>query len=426
MNRACAAFVPPRIAELITIAWRMLACAMLPLALWLLWNSVCALLGIESLWYKAISDVLLIWLSYRAIRGVLEELLMRQQKAVSLERAQHLFNGLHLALRIGAILTACALVSFDLEYREDVTALIVFVLHISVSMLIFLSLLARDDILALLPRAPYPWYERLLALLQQAYYYLLTFSLIVSALWAFGYRQLAYIFFKRGWALLAVIIGAVYAYRRCERVLHERLIEAQPDSEIAARLYHILSRAMVLLLMGVVLWIATHLLNLAPALHVVANTSLGTVAGARLTLGAITRAVIILFVAALASQLIRATLNYAVYPRMRLDAGEAHAFNNLIHYVLLAIAAVLALRTLGMSLRNLAIVAGGLSVGIGFGLQNLANNLVSGLIILFGRQVRKGDLISIGELMGTVEEVGMRATVVRTLDNINILIPNSQ
>ncbi|MGV3723164.1 MAG: mechanosensitive ion channel family protein, partial [Actinomycetota bacterium] len=143
--------------------------------------------------------------------------------------------------------------------------------------------------------------------------------------------------------------------------------------------------------------------------------------------GATLSATLLIFMAvALVSRLMQALLAFRVYPRVGVARGEAYALNRLLHYALMAGALLLALNTLGLSPASLALVLGGLSVGIGFGLQDIANNIASGLIMLTSRQVRQGDVITVGDRMGTVREVNLRSTVVTTPDNVDLLIPNSK
>jgi small-conductance mechanosensitive channel len=122
----------------------------------------------------------------------------------------------------------------------------------------------------------------------------------------------------------------------------------------------------------------------------------------------------------------QASLAYRVYPRLGIGQGEAYALNRLLHYAFIVGAALLILNNLGLSPESLALVLGGLSVGIGFGLQDIANNIASGLILLTSRQVRQGDVISVGDQTGTVREVNLRSTLVTTPDNVDLLIPNSK
>jgi small-conductance mechanosensitive channel len=83
-------------------------------------------------------------------------------------------------------------------------------------------------------------------------------------------------------------------------------------------------------------------------------------------------------------------------------------------------------QSIGLNLTSLAVVFGLLSVGIGFGLQNVAANFVSGLIILFERPIKIGDRITIGDVWGDVVNISLRATLIRTVDNIAIIVPNSE
>ncbi|HEY6565472.1 MAG TPA: mechanosensitive ion channel domain-containing protein [Pirellulaceae bacterium] len=94
--------------------------------------------------------------------------------------------------------------------------------------------------------------------------------------------------------------------------------------------------------------------------------------------------------------------------------------------MVLAIGFVAAIALLGVDLSKITVLAGAFSVGIGFGLQSIVNNFVSGLIVLFERPIDKGDSVEIGSLRGTVQRIGIRASVVRTSQGADIIVPNSQ
>ena len=83
-----------------------------------------------------------------------------------------------------------------------------------------------------------------------------------------------------------------------------------------------------------------------------------------------------------------------------------------------------ALSTLGFNLSALALIGGGLSVGIGFGLQELIANFISGILLLFEQSLRLGDIIEVDGQRGTVSQLRMRATVLRTIDNVEVFVPN--
>jgi small-conductance mechanosensitive channel len=109
-----------------------------------------------------------------------------------------------------------------------------------------------------------------------------------------------------------------------------------------------------------------------------------------------------------------------------LDLGAQETLALLLRYALVLPAALVVLQVWGIDLRALAILASVLGLGIGFGLQNIANNFVSGLLLNLERPIRPGDYVAVGASAGTVERIGARSTLIRTVDQIAILVPNSR
>lgn len=116
---------------------------------------------------------------------------------------------------------------------------------------------------------------------------------------------------------------------------------------------------------------------------------------------------------------------YKLLAKSRIDLGTRVAVGSIIRYVILTAGFVIILQTVGINLSSITILLGALGVGIGFGLQNITNNFVSGLIILFERPIKVGDRIAVGDVTGDVVNISMRATTVITNDNISIIVPNS-
>lgn len=155
------------------------------------------------------------------------------------------------------------------------------------------------------------------------------------------------------------------------------------------------------------------------------DRTLFMVGGQEVTLASIAFFLVFLALAFLASGVLQRAMG-AVYRRRGLDIGVQYALNRLLHYAVLAVGVFLALDNLGVSITALAGIGAVLAVGIGFGLQNIAQNFVSGLILLLERPVKQGDFVEVGGVRGTVREIHARATVVTTLDNVDIIVPNGQ
>jgi len=192
----------------------------------------------------------------------------------------------------------------------------------------------------------------------------------------------------------------------------------------------ITARAVLVARLGVfLLWIGIVLIQFGiqrPALNALgvvlsAELALGTFA---LSLGDILAFALVLWLSLLLARGIRSLLEEDVLPSMTLPRGVPAAISTLVHYAAVFMGFLMAAAAAGFDLSRFTLLAGAFGVGLGFGLQNVVNNFVSGLILIFERPVQVGDVVDIGGVQGHVQRIGIRASTVRTWSGAEVIVPN--
>ncbi|HME71745.1 MAG TPA: mechanosensitive ion channel domain-containing protein, partial [Myxococcota bacterium] len=256
---------------------------------------------------------------------------------------------------------------------------------------------------------------------------------IAFAAGAFGYMVLAR--FASSTAL--IIVNAFLGFLVAARVLlgiWELSLGVRPLAALRMVKGHrpLISRrsATLISMLAIAGWLFTIRMNLG-MLGLQMDT-LRRVGAASVSFGSVTVSVGDLFLfgvtlwgSVLLSRLIRFALDEELFPRFRLAHGLSYALLNLIQYAILTIGLLLALATLGFDASRLTVMIGALGVGIGFGLQAIVNNFVSGLILLFERPIKTGDTVQVGQITGEVKRIGVRASTVRTASGAEVIVPNS-
>ena len=260
---------------------------------------------------------------------------------------------------------------------------------------------------------------------------LIFFSVVVAEIG--GYSTLAAHVLESSLATTFVVLGAWMLMLMARSTL-EWIIKSPPLKRLPflqSKADVIVSRSALLTNVLIIALFTTFILVIwrvyeRPADAIEGFFGFGFMVGSRkITIGLILAAGSILYGSFLASWAVQTMLMRGVFTSRELQVGVRISIARLIHYGFVFVGFLLLLATLGVGLREITIIAGALGVGIGFGLQGIVNNFVSGLILLFERPVKVGDFVQLDEQWAEIKKIGLRATVVETLDRSEIVVPNS-
>jgi small-conductance mechanosensitive channel len=151
-----------------------------------------------------------------------------------------------------------------------------------------------------------------------------------------------------------------------------------------------------------------------------------TLGQAEFSIGLILSVIVALFFVFFISAKLKILLVRKIFPRYKIDIGVSESIATIIRYTIITIGFIIILQSTGIDLSALGLLVGALGIGIGFGLQNITNNFISGIIILFERPVKVGDRIEVNNVTGNIVQIAVRATTIVTNDNISIIVPNSE
>ena len=255
-----------------------------------------------------------------------------------------------------------------------------------------------------------------------------------------GYTPLAqWIAENAAWSVLKLLVGVLalrWMRRTLTRMLHfyreDRTAVADADSQappavdtVALGIERIVGSILRLLVAVVVLFWVLDGWNLPPDL-VFAELATPIFGSDGVTWGQAIGGVLNVVGVLYAGWVIRSILTYFVFPRSKVSVGARYAILAILRYIVVAMAFVFGLSALGIDTSSFGWFFGAAGIGIGFGLQDVIGNFISGLIMLVERPLRVGDWVTIGEATGTIESIHMRGTTLRTFDNTTVLIPNRQ
>lgn len=421
------AYIPEGTYPFVISGIKVVISALIPLLLLGAFALINAMIDYSAAWFQLVGRLLGFWAAGALLLRLLKEALTRDLFKVTVQYGRTIYRWARLALLYAIFGTAVYWTVEVFAIRDDVLALLRFAISVSITVVLLILHFNKKAFLSLLPELPIPSYIKFRRFLEKYYFPLLIVLFLAALLWCFGYRELGWLVLAKIWFTGAAFVLIMLLYQTLQRFLNiwfQRL--GRTDADEAARVFvgalrSILKYATVLAVLTIVL----NLLGLLNPLQRIMSFPMFQIGDTTITFWLIVRAVLILLAVVYFSRLAQAYFDYKVYPSFGVDPGLGYAINTAFKYVAFGIGFMIALNTLGIDLRFFLVFAGAIGVGVGFGLQNLAANLISGFTIIFGGKIRKGDWIEVEAILGEVTDIYMRATKVRSRDNIEYLIPNS-
>ncbi|MFC1580202.1 mechanosensitive ion channel family protein [Thermodesulfobacteriota bacterium] len=398
---------------------------LIPLLLVCLFMLVDALIAYRAAWFQLTGRLLWLWVAAVLILRLLKESLTRDLFSVTSRYGKKLYFWARFVMLYVVVVVAVVWAAEAFHMRADVLALLRTAISISVVFVLFQFFSRKTAFISLFPDLPYRKYQTFLQYLGKYYYQLMAVSFAGALLWSLGYGNLGRFLLTKIWFTLAAVLLIILLYGVLNRWLQGWSGRRDASDEAADMLIRSLR---ALLLYGTVvasLIVVMNLLGLLGPLQRLMSFPIFTLGETQVSIWVIFKAVLILLGVVFVSRLVQAYLDYKVYPALGIDPGLGYALNTFLKFVMFGIGLLISLEIMGINLRFLLVFAGAIGIGIGLGLQNMAANVISGFTIIFGGKIRKGDWIEVGSTLGTVTDIYLRATKVRTRDNIEYLIPNS-
>lgn len=341
-------------------------------------------------------------------------------------------NGLRVVF--GFLIALRGLILFEVD--PAITAFVRFVFRLAVVAFPVALYFAKDPVVRLIPESTDSrLYSFFRAAVVRNYRAWMGATAVLLAMRTAGYLKASRFILVRGYLAVGLVVALFVAFRATRRYLTTRISreeKREPEAgfettdEDRRALSRRIEQMVGLGLIVVGLSTALRLFWLLEPTLILLRTPFLAIGGAQISLFSFVSLGLIILGTILATTFIRALLNAKIYPLLEVDVGVAYAINTILKYVLIVVAFLLALTAIGVDLTAITVVIASLGIGIGFGLQTLVENLISGFILLFGRSVEKGDFITVENTYGQVEAVGARSVIIRTPDNFEMLVPSKE
>lgn len=404
---------------------KVLVAALIPLVLLGGFSLIDAFIKYEAAWFQLTGRFLGLWAVGALGIGILREVLTENLFPRTAVHGKRVFNLARLVLFYALAGIAVLWIAQAFQIRADIVAFLEFVISISIVVVLFLLHMMKRTLMSLLPDLPYRSYQGFVRMMDRLFYPFIIFSFVVALLWCLGYRQFGRVVLLKTWSTVAAYLLIMWLYHILWGWLVKWYADKDPRNESAGFLFRSLKTMLLYATVTATAIIILNLIGLLDPLQRLMSFPVATLGTTPITLWLILKAALILLAFVFASRLLQAYLDYRVYPSLGIEPGLGYALNISLKYTLIAVGLLISLRAIGLDLRFLLVFAGAAGIGIGLGLQQMAANVISGFSLIFGGKVRKGDWVEVTGTLGYVTDIFLNSTRIRTRDNIEYLIPNS-
>jgi potassium efflux system protein len=404
----------------------LIAAALLPLLLWWLWRLVKDFTGFEGPLFIILGQLLLAWTLYAVATSLAHALLVRPLLRIRPEHGRRIFRLARLLIAYAIAVEICTNLMKHFGAPPDLTALTSTGLQLLLIVMLALVTVRRQAVVELFPQASNSLYRGFVAGFSRFYPFIWALTLGIALIQLAGFRALANFLWARTWLPAGIFLAAVLFDHLIQQALRRSFYSSPMPREGAIALHRSLSRLVRYATVLGAIAIFTRLLGGFHPLYGVLSQPVATLGDKTVSILVLIKAVLILVIFWLSARLVRDYCEFRIYPRHNIDPGAATAINTLIVYAIFAIGVLASVEAVGLGVGTITLFAGAMGIGIGMGLQSMANNLTSGFTLIFTRALRKGDVVTTGDTIGVIQEVGIRATRMKTFDAIEYLVPNSE
>ncbi len=399
--------------------------ALIPLILLGAFSLIKAFISYNAPWFLLTGRLLALWAVGALLISLIHGIVKQKIFFIQTEYGDTIFRMFRLIILYVLFGIAVLWGAEAFGLRADFLALLRFLIFLSIVFFLFLILLRKKAVLSLLPRLPGKSYQVFLKGFDRYYYPVMGLTLVIGVMWVFGYKRFAAVLMTKTWAIAGVFVGFSVVYYMVIRRLQQWADTIDPADEYARSFVQSLKGMVLYVSVLVTMAVMADLLGVLEPVRRVFSFPLFSIGEAPLSLWILTKAALLLVIFFYASRMLCSYLNYKVYPSLKVTPGTAYAIDTFLKYFMLIIGAVISLKIVGFDLRALMVFAGAVGIGLGLALQSVASNMISGFSIIFGGKIRRGDWLQVGDTMGTVTDIDLRATKVRTRDNVEYIIPNA-